>query len=216
MDFELARKNMVASQVLTNKVNDTYVLEAFEKVPREAFLPLNIQYQAYIDVDLQLSPGRWLMQPMVAARLVQLANLTESDSVLVVPCGVGYLSTIISHIVESVVAIEQDEKTFNLASKITSKLNADNVVVINSPIKEGCFSEAPFDAIFFDGGIDEIPNSIQNQLSDGGRLIAVVNDGKVGRATIVHRYGDAFGKRVEFDVSIPTIPEFKSEKKFLF
>ena len=123
----------------------------------------NIQYQAYVDVDLQLSPGRWLMQPMVAARLVQLANLTKSDNVLVVPCGVGYLSTIISQIVESVVAIEQDEKTFNLASKITSKLNADNVVVINTPIAEGCSSEEPFDAIFFDGGIEEIPIYIQNQ-----------------------------------------------------
>ena len=216
MDFELARKNMVASQVLTNKVNDSYVIEAFEKVPREAFLPLNIQYQAYIDVDLQLASGRWLMQPMVAARLVQLANLTKSDNVLVVPCGIGYLSTIISQIVESVVAIEQDNNIYKLASKITSELNADNVVVINSPIQDGCLTEAPFDVIFFDGGVEEIPISIQNQLSDGGRLIAVVNEGKVGRATIINRYGDAFGKRVEFDVTIPTIPEFKTENKFLF
>ena len=216
MDFELARRNMVASQVLVNKVNDPLVIDAISQVPREKFLPVNRQNLAYLDQDLELSSGRWLMQPMVAARLIQLADLRTQDNVLVLPCGAGYMSVLISKMVESVVSIEEDKTIYTSVSKTISELAPDNVVVINSPLKEGCLSESPFDVIFFDGGVEKIPDNIQLQLADKGRLVAVFNDGKVGRATIIERYGDAFGKRVEFDVSIPTLPEFKVKNTFLF
>lgn len=216
MDFELARRNMVASQVLVNKVNDPLVIDAISQVPREKFLPVARQNLAYLDQDLELSTGRWLMQPMVAARLIQLADLKAQDNVLVLPCGGGYMSVLISKIVESVVSIEEDEMVYSSVSKTISQLAPDNVVVINSPVKEGCSAESPFDVIFFDGGVEEIPDNIQHQLADKGRLVAVFNDGKVGRATIIERYGDAFGKRVEFDVRIPTLPEFKVKNTFLF
>jgi len=216
MDFALARRNMVASQICTNEVNDPLVVEAIGLVPRERFLPAPLQAQAYVDEDVQVTDGRWLMEPMVAARLLQLADVQHTDHALVVPCGSGYLAAVLSHMAGSVVAIEADGSMRDGASKLLSELGADTVAVVSGHVADGCPGQSPFDVILFDGAVSEVPEKILDQLSDKGRCVAVVQNGPIGQATLVQRTGSAFGTRIEFDASIPALPEFGAESTFTF
>ncbi|MEQ8510194.1 MAG: protein-L-isoaspartate O-methyltransferase [Rhodospirillaceae bacterium] len=216
MDFELARRNMVASQVRTNEVTDPLVIDAIGKVPRERFLPTARQYLAYIDEDFEITSGRWLMEPMVAARLLQLADIQPSDHALVLPCGSGYIAAVLAHMAGSVVAVEADGPVKDGAVKLLSDLGADTVAVVSGTVADGCPGQAPFDVIVFDGAVSEVPVSIMEQLADGGRCVAVVQSGPVGRATLIQRTGAAFGRRTEFDASVPTLPEFTAKPSFVF
>ncbi len=216
MDFDLARRNMVASQIRTNEVTDPLVINAVGLVPRERFLPTTQQSQAYVDEDVAVADGRWLMEPMVAARLLQLADVQKSDHALVCPCGSGYLAAVLAHMAGSVVAVEVEGPVRDGAAKLLADLGADTVAVVTGTVKEGCPGQSPFDVIVMDGAVSAIPPTILEQLADGGRCVAVVQNGPIGRATLVQRTGDAFGTRAEFDASVPVLPEFKAEAVFAF
>lgn len=207
---------MVASQVRTNEVTDPLVIDAIGEVPREKFLPAARQSLAYVDEDLEVATGRWLMEPMVAARLLQLADVQRTDHVLVLPCGTGYIAAVLAHMAGSIVAAEEDGPTKESAAKLLAELGADTVAVVSASVAEGCPGQAPYDVIVFDGAVSEIPEGIQQQLADGGRLVAVVQTGPVGRATLIQRTGDAFGRRTEFDASVPLLPEFSAKPAFVF
>ncbi len=216
MDFEVARRNMVASQIKTNEVTDPLVVDAIGRVPREAFLPAARQSLAYIDEDVKVSEGRWLMEPMVAAKLLQMADVQATDHALVVPCGAGYLAAVMAHMAGSVVAIEADAALRDAAAKVLTELGADTVAVVGGEIEKGCPDQALFDVIIFDGAVSSIPEAIVAQLADDGRLVAVETASGVGRATLIQRTGEAVGRRTDFDAHIPMLPEFAAGPAFVF
>src|SRR5690242_17018105 len=106
--YEAARANMVESQIRPNKVTDERVIAAFGRVHRELFVPARLRGVAYADEDLPLGQGRYMMQPMVAARLLQAAGIGGTDSVLVVGAGVGYEAALAAFLGRSVIALEDD------------------------------------------------------------------------------------------------------------
>ena len=177
MDFKLARRNMVASQIRTNEVTDSLVIDAIGTVPRERFLPAARQSLAYVDEDLEVAAGRWLMEPMVAARLLQLADVQGTDHALVLPCGSGYMAALLAHMAGSVVALEQEGPVKDGAEKLLAELGADTVAVVSGSVAEGCPGQAPFDVIVIDGAVSAVPESIRNQLADGGRLVGLSRQG---------------------------------------
>ena len=105
--FEAARRHMVESQLLPNKVTDDRVLDAFARVSRELFVPEMLRPVAYVDEDLPLGRGRFLMEPMVAARLIQAAAPARADTALVVGAGTSYEVVVLSQLTRSVVALEE-------------------------------------------------------------------------------------------------------------
>ena len=108
MDYEAARRNMVESQIRTNKVTHAALLDALSAVPRERFLPPDRAFAAYVDDDVLVAPGRYLMEPMVFARLVQLAEPAAGDRVLLVGAGAGYGAAVLARLDASVTALESD------------------------------------------------------------------------------------------------------------
>src|SRR5713226_5279292 len=107
-DYDAARVNMIERQLQPNKVTDERVINAFACIRRELFVPERLRAIAYSDTDLPLGRGRYLMAPMVAARLLQAAEIGRNDNALVVGAGVGYEAALISQIGRGVVALEQD------------------------------------------------------------------------------------------------------------
>ena len=216
MDFELARENMVASQILTNRVTDPLVISAVKEVPREAFAPPAQRALAYLDEDLAVAPGRHMMEPMVLARLLQLAEIQPEDSVLVIACGTGYSAAVISKMAASVVAIEGDPDLVDLAAGTLTDLGVDNCAVIRGDVSEGCPSQGPYDVIVIDGAVADLSPSMRDQLADGGRMVYVENSTGVGTAILTLRHGAAFSRRDAFDAQIPVLPEFTSQNQFVF
>jgi protein-L-isoaspartate(D-aspartate) O-methyltransferase len=217
MDFSIARQSMVKSQIRPNQVNDPEVLAAMSELPRETFLPKALQGVAYVDEDLPLGNGRYVMEPCVLARLLQAATVQATDVALVIGCTTGYSAAVLSRLASAVVAIESDAKLVQAATNTLAELRIDTVAVMQGELKEGCPKQAPFDVIVLDGAVCEIPDALVEQLADGGRLVAVVRKNQaVGRGVLIVRKGDVIARRELFDATIPWLPGFEPAPGFVF
>lgn len=218
MSFEALRKAMVDSQIRPNKVFEQHVIDAFLAVPRELFVPKHLQNIAYIDEDISLSGGRYIMEAMVIARLFQLLDIKKTDSVMSVASGTGYASAVLSYLAESVIGIETRAPMVEKAQNNMSTLGIGNVAFVKSRLQDGLASEAPFDVIFIEGGIEVVPHHLFAQLNEGGRLAAVKRepDQQVGEACIWVKTNDTISKNAVFTAQVPILDEFKAKPKFTF
>ncbi len=217
INFKQCRQNMVESQLRPNKVTDEAVLSAMGYVPREVFAGPQFEGIAYVDEDIPLGDGRYLMEPMVLARLLQAANIGADDVILDIGCGSGYTAAVCARICATVVAVESDPRLARETTRIMGELEADNVVVVDGPLKDGYQAQAPYDVIVFSGAVPEIPQGVVHQLSEGGRLVAVLEGEEGwGHAVLARNVGGTVSREVIFDASIPELPGFDREVGFVF
>ncbi len=223
--YDAARANMVENQVRPNKVTDDRVLKAMAAVPRERFVPEKFTGVAYVDEDIAVSAGRYLMEPMVLARLLQAASIEPGDVVLDIGCATGYSTAVLARLAETVVALESDPDLAETATALMVELDADNTAVVTGELAEGYAKQAPYDVIVLEGAVEEVPQSLSDQLIEGGRLVAVVTGGKrsdhrgghrVGRATLMRRLHGALSSSILFDGSVPPLPGFDIKRGFVF
>lgn len=219
-NFAAARHNMVESQLRTNKVTNMAIIEAFEAVPRELFVPKPYRGIAYLDEDLPIGEGRHLMEPLVLARLMQEARITDTDAVLDIGCATGYSTAILARLSASVLGLEAVETMVDEANRLLTELNCDNAAVIHGPMHEGYAKQAPYNVIVLNGAVETIPPILLDQLAEGGRLVTVLREpgqiAGVGRAVIVTRIGGVVSRRVLFDAATPLLPGFAKELGFVF
>lgn len=218
-DFEAARIHMVDCQIRTTDVTSHPVLSAFLTVPREAFLPESVKALAYVDEDMPITTGadpRYIMEPSPLAKLVQLADVKKTDVVLEVGAGEGYAAAILSLLAGSVVALESDEALAASATQALSALGYDNVAVVTGPLEAGYASEAPYDLIFLNGAVEDVPQALLGQLRDGGRLVAVTGNGHSARATVISREGANYSTVRYFNAAIKVLPGFRKAAEFVF
>ncbi len=217
VDFAAARWNMVESQLRTNKVTDLRLLDAFETVPRERFVPEALRGIAYIDQDVALGDGRFVMEPRVLARLLQAAEPGPDDMALDLGCGSGYATAILSRLAATVVALEDDAALAAAANRNLAELEIDNAVVVEGRLAEGYPKQAPYNVILLGGAVAEISAAITDQLAEGGRLVTVVSAGPgLGRATLMRRDAGVVASRVLYDAVLPMLPGFEAEPGFVF
>jgi protein-L-isoaspartate(D-aspartate) O-methyltransferase len=215
--YDAARANMVESQIRPNKVTDERVIAAFGRIHRELFVPPGLAGVAYADENLPLGGGRYLMQPMVAARLFQEAMIGRGDTVLVVGAGVGCEAAVAAVLGRSVVALESDAELARLgrAGLVEERIAAASYV--EGALAQGHRARAPYDVILFGGAIADIPAEIASQLGDRGRMLAVLRPGPgIGRATLVTRTGELLARRAIFDAGTPLLAEFAAKPAFVF
>ena len=215
--FKVARSHMIESQLRPNKVTDDRVLNAFASIRRELFVPEHLRPVAYIDEDLPLGGGRYLMEPMVAARLLQAAGITRTEAALIVGAGTGYEAALTAMLARSVLALEEDPELARRARSALVEHAIASVSVVEGPLHKGHRPRAPYDVILFGGGVVEIPPEIAAQLADSGRLVAVIKPGNgMSRAILLTRTGGVLARRVIFDAAIPMLPGFASKPAFEF
>ena len=217
MDLSLLRKNMVDCQLKPNKIIDLNLINAFQKVPREIFVNKKNINQCYLDVNIDLTKNRFLLNPMVSARLIQSLDISKDDTVLTIGSGVGYNSVILSYLCNTVIGIENIKSFHDFSVDVLIKLEVNNVVFIKSKIENGYPDQQPYDCIFIEGGVNYVSNEILNQLSENGRLVAVeIKESHVGKAILYQRYGKEFLKKYLFDAYVPFFEDFKEKQKFNF
>lgn len=216
MDFDAARLKMVDNQIRTTDVTDLRILQAFLAVPREAFVPPARQPLAYIDGDVPVGEGRFLMEPSPFAKLLQLARVGSGDNVLDVGCATGYSAAILSHLAASVVALESDEALAKAASETLSRLHFERCVVIEGPLSAGCASKGPYDVILLEGAVERIPEEFFRQLKEGGRLAAVEGMGNAAAARLFVKQEGLVSSRFGFNCSITPLPGFGRVAEFVF
>src|SRR5215467_13162763 len=156
-DSHAQRANMVAAQLRTNDVKDPRVLKAIMEVPRERFVPPDRMAEAYMEGVIDLGRGRVLNDPRSLGKLLQLAEILETDSILDVGCATGYSTAVLSKLGARVFGLEVDLK---LAEAAMANLKTDGLRegrIVSGPLPEGLPTEAPFDVIFVNGSIEERP-----------------------------------------------------------
>jgi protein-L-isoaspartate(D-aspartate) O-methyltransferase len=217
-NFSAARKNMVDCQVQTAGVTVPAILDAFGTVPRETFAPQGLQNIAYNDEDLPLGGGRYMPEPITHSKMVQAVEPSKDQSVLDIGGGTGYPAAIMAKLVRKVTALEEGQ-FLDYASQVWAHLGLNNITPAAGKLVTGSGQNAPYDIIFINGAVNEIPVHLTQQLVPGGRLIALVKKpgAVMGQVTLVRNsVGDKFSSRVLFEAGGHYLPGFEPQPTFVF
>lgn len=210
----IARDLMVDAQIRPNHVHDLRVIGAMRVLPREAFAPAGAL--AYADADLALGGGRYMLQPMIAARLAQLALEKGSAHVLVLGAGSGYLAAVLSLAGAEVVALEEEARLTGTALAAY----APHVQAVSGRLDAGWPAGGPFDAIVIEGAVLEIPAILTAQLSPGGRVVTILADdatkGALGRIVVAEPVAGGYSVVEMFDCAARLLPQFTPAPAFSF
>lgn len=218
--FSTARLKMVDGQVRTSDVTDSRIIDAMMALPREAFVPEDKRALAYLDLDLDVSAGgsakRYLIKPVVTAKLLQAAEIRDTDNVLVVGCATGYAAAVAAKLAGRVSATETDPALAAKARDVLAELGLGNVAVRPADAADGDPANAPFDVIVLNGATEIVPERLYSELREGGRLVGVFAMSQPPRATIVTRSHGDFGNRALFDTTVPVLPGLERRPAFVF
>lgn len=155
-------------------ITDYRVREAFFSVPRQRFLPEQLQKRAYDDTALPIGNKQTISQPSLVAFMTQALELTGKESVLEIGTGSGYQTALLSHLAKNVISIERIPELARQAKKLLRQLGYTNVTVIHGDGTKGYQRYAPYDAIIVTAGAPTIPPALIDQLDEGGRLVIPV------------------------------------------
>ncbi len=215
-----ARNLMVDGQVRPNRVYDARILDAMRRLPRERFVPGAQAARAYTDQDVPLGGGRYLTEPMVIARLLQLADIRRGERVLVVAAGSGYSAALAAACEAHVTALEESADLLALARAVLPAV-APDVSLVEGRLEDGWLAGAPYDAILIDGAVEQVPDAIVRQLrpttaQSGGRLVTVRRRDGVGQGVLGEAVEGVLRFAAGFDCSTAKLAAFRRAPGFVF
>jgi protein-L-isoaspartate(D-aspartate) O-methyltransferase len=216
-DYAASRTAMVDRQVRPSDVTRFAIIEAMLWAPRERFVPRAQRDVAYADAPIPLGSARWLLEPRNFAKMLEEADVRDTDLVLDVGSGLGYSTAVISRLAAAVVALESDPDMARAASETLESLERDNVLSHVGPLHEGAPDNGPYDVIMVQGAVATAPQGLLEQLKPGGRLIAIVGVGPHGQARLFRRSaGGGFSSSWVFDATATVLPGFDNQPVFEF
>jgi protein-L-isoaspartate(D-aspartate) O-methyltransferase len=185
-DFAAQRLTMVESQLRPNEVTDPRLLAAMGALPRDRFVPERRRVLSYMDEGIEVlpgtggAPGRFLLAPMVRARLVQLAAVEPGDAILEIGCATGYSTAVLAALGRWVGGVEAEPELAKAARGALGDLGLNTTEIGEGPLAEGCPGKGSYDVILRNGSVPEPPQGLQGQLAEGGRLAAILSQGGYG------------------------------------
>jgi protein-L-isoaspartate(D-aspartate) O-methyltransferase len=215
-DYNTARTTMVDCQIRPSDVTKYPIIEAFLTTPREAYVPLSDRPIAYAGEHIALNNGRVLLDARTFAKMLDALNVQPDELVLDLGCGLGYSTAIIATMAEAVVAVESDTGMAASATDTLSEQSVDNVFVTTGDLTQGNAKNGPYDVIILQGSVDEVPDTLTDQLKDGGRICAIFRDGSYGECRIGYKSHKKLSWRAVFNASAPLINGFESKPEFNF
>jgi protein-L-isoaspartate(D-aspartate) O-methyltransferase len=213
-DFAARRLMMVDTQVRPSDVTKFPVIDAMLTVPRETFVPASRREAAYAGDNVDIGPNRVVLEPRTLAKMLDALNVQGDELVLDVGCGLGYSSAVASRMAQAVVALEEDEAMASEAQALLLDAGADNVITHTGPLAEGAAEHGPFDVIIVQGGVEQLPDALTDQLKDDGRIACMFMQGALGEVRIGYKSGGAISWRFEFNAGAPVLPGFEKQSAF--
>jgi protein-L-isoaspartate(D-aspartate) O-methyltransferase len=217
MNFEQARFNMIEQQIRPWDVLDADVLQLLAEVKREDFVPLAHKVIAFADLEIPLGQGQTMLPPRVEARMLQDAAIQKTDKVLEIGAGSGYMTAMLAHQAHRVITLEINPELAKMARDNLQKAGVTNAEVRQFDGAKGTPAESPFDVIMLSGSVAVVPSALLAQLKVGGRLVAIVGDEPVMRATVVTRTSETDYKTTQpWDTVAPRLQNFPEPDRFTF
>ena len=215
-DFATVREAMVDGQVRPSDVTLYPVIEAMLTVPREEYVPEALREVAYIGDHLPLAEQRVVLDARVMAKMLETLAIQPNELVLDIGAGLGLSSALIAHLSEAVIALESDAALAKEAEANLASHSVDNAIVEIGPLTEGAPKHGPYDVIIVEGGVGEVPQAIIDQLKTGGRMVAIMMDGALGRCMLGRKTESGVDWRWSFDAAAPVLPGFEKRTIFAF
>ena len=217
MNLEQARFNMIEQQIRPWDVVDAGVLSLLSIVRREDFVPLVHKALAFVDMEIPLGHGQCMLAPRVEARMLQDAALVGGENVLEIGAGSGFMAAMLAHRAQRVISLEIIPELAQMARANLQKSGIHNVEVREFDGSKGAPTESPFDVILLSGSVAQVPQTLLQHLKIGGRLITVVGEEPMMRATVVTRTGEAsFTTQQPWDTVAPRLVHFPEPSHFQF
>lgn len=179
MDPEQSRRKrdeMVRFQIEQRGIHASRVLEAMREIPRELFVPADLESQAYHDGALSIGLRQTISQPYIVALMTEALELRGGEKVLEIGTGSGYQAAILARLARWVYTIERLERLSNDAVRRLEKLGVSNVTFLLGDGTLGFAPESPYDGIIVTAAAPDVPPSLQRQLNEGGRLVIPIGD----------------------------------------
>ncbi|PKO46678.1 MAG: protein-L-isoaspartate O-methyltransferase [Betaproteobacteria bacterium HGW-Betaproteobacteria-22] len=215
--LEAARFNMIEQQIRTWEVLDPEVLALLDKVPREQFVAESQVGLAFADVELPIGEGQTMLSPKLEGRILQAVAVKNTDKILVVGTGSGYLTALLAMQAKEVHGVEIYPELSNIAQYRLQAQNIHNVTLHVDDAAAGYAASAPYDVIVFTGSLPLRPVAAEKMLNVGGRLFAVVGDYPIMQATITERVAeDAYRHEVIFETCLPPLENAPQVNQFKF
>ena len=214
MNFEQARFNMVEQQIRPWDVLDFDVLDALSELPRERFVTAEQQGYAYADTSLPLPNGGQMLEPKVVARLIQGLQLQKSDTVVEIGTGSGYATALLSRLAGRVISVDTDAEQQQRAAAVLADLDIHNVEFRVLDGLQGLGEE--FSAVYVGGSCPVMPEKLKAQLKDGGRMVVILGQAPVMRATLVRQSDSGLVATQPWDTLAPRLIGFPEPSRFQF
>lgn len=225
MNHDLARFHMIEQQIRPWDVLDTRVLALLSEVKREVFVPAAQQALAFADLEIPLTVptaqaqarGECMLAPRVAARMLQDLAIQATDRVLEIGTGSGYMAALLGAMAQRVLSLEINPQLAEQARQHLAQAGVRNVDVKVANGADAHAVDGVFDVIVLNGSVAEVPELLRDKLQVGGRLMAIVGEAPVMRATLVTRTGpQAFTSRELWDTVAPRLQHFAESPAFSF
>lgn len=213
--FATRRMMMVDTQVRPSDVTKFPIIESMLHVPREVYVPAAKREAAYVGENIDLGAGRVVLDPRTLAKMLDALDILPTELVLDLGTGLGYGAAVMARLAETVVAVEEDAAMAAEAERILSEQGVDNAVVIAGPLARGAAKHGPYDLILVEGAVQVLPAEVTDQLKDGGRIVAIFEEGALGVVRLGRKSGDRIDWRFAFNASAPLLPGFAGAREFM-
>ena len=224
MNVEQARFNMIEQQIRPWDVLDAHVLDLLAVVRREDFVPAAHRALAFADLEIPLKPGdaavaagQVMLAPRVEARMLQDLQVAKHEKVLEIGTGSGFMAALLGHRAQRVLTLEIDNE---LARTAHANLQRAGVLNVEVRAADGASADlsadGPFDVIVLSGSVAHVPERLLDLLKPGGRLMAVVGEDPVMRATLVRRAESGLVSTQAWDTVAPRLLGFPEPSRFHF
>ena len=224
MNVEQARFNMIEQQIRPWDVLDAHVLDLLAVVRREDFVPAAHRALAFADLEIPLkdsdaavAAGQVMLAPRVEARMLQDLQVAKHEKVLEIGTGSGFMAALLGHRAQRVLSLEIDTE---LAASARANLQRAGVLNVEVRQADGASADlsgdGPFDVIVLSGSVAELPESLLALLKPGGRLMGIVGDEPVMRATLVQHAGNSLISTQPWDSNAPRLLHFPEPARFRF
>lgn len=213
-DYATLRTTMVDTQIRPSDVTKFTVIEAMLSVPREAFVPTELRDAAYVDALVPLEQGRTVLDCRTLAKTLDALDIQNNELVLDVGIGLGYSSAVVARMAEAVIGVEDDEIRAAEAQSSLAEQGVDNAVVHFGPLLEGAAEHGPYDVVLLQGGVEQIPSGLVEQLKEGGRVAALFVEGVLGVVRVGYKIDGTVNWRFAFNANAPVLPGFEQTQEF--